>query len=216
MNKSYIHWGNFFVILLWICVFLCALDIFFLRPAVVQKEQQNMGKQITTWIQRRPHSEYELPSALALTIPQSNMETISNENEEESELPEPLPSNPNENKFRFLSLLLALLGAPLFSIIGTMSIFLSPSTTSIFVDVVDKLTSHSLFIPLPLFTFAGYVLSESKAPTRIVRFSKALLGWMPGGTVFIAVLSCAFFTAFTGASGVTIVALGGLLYPMLK
>ncbi|HPY75485.1 MAG: TRAP transporter large permease subunit [Planctomycetes bacterium] len=216
MNKSYIHWGNFFVILLWICVFLCALDIFFLRPAVVQKEQQNMGKQITTWIQRRPHSEYELPSALALTIPQSNIETISNENEEKSELPEPLPSNPNENKFRFLSLLLALLGAPLFSIIGTMSIFLSPSTTSIFVDVVDKLTSHSLFIPLPLFTFAGYVLSESKAPTRIVRFSKALLGWMPGGTVFIAVLSCAFFTAFTGASGVTIVALGGLLYPMLK
>ena len=88
---------------------------------------------------------------MALTIPQSNIETISNENEEKSELPEPLPSNPNENKFRFLSLLLALLGAPLFSIIGTMSIFLSPSTTSIFVDVVDKLTSHSLFIPLPLF-----------------------------------------------------------------
>jgi C4-dicarboxylate transporter DctM subunit len=67
-----------------------------------------------------------------------------------------------------------------------------------------------------LFTFAGYLLSETGAPSRLVRVTHALLGWMHGGLAIVALLVCALFTAFTGASGVTIVAMGALLYPALK
>jgi tripartite ATP-independent transporter DctM subunit len=67
-----------------------------------------------------------------------------------------------------------------------------------------------------LFTFAGYVLSESNAPQRLVRLTGAMLGWMPGGLAIVSLAACAFFTAFTGASGVTIIALGAILYPALK
>jgi len=66
-----------------------------------------------------------------------------------------------------------------------------------------------------LFTFAGFILAESRASVRIVSFSRAILGWLPGGFAIVALAACAFFTAFTGASGVTIIALGGLLYPAL-
>ena len=69
---------------------------------------------------------------------------------------------------------------------------------------------------IPLFTFAGYLLSESNAPQRLVRLTDAMLGWMPGGLAMVALAACAFFTAFTGASGVTIIALGAILYPALK
>jgi tripartite ATP-independent transporter DctM subunit len=69
---------------------------------------------------------------------------------------------------------------------------------------------------IPLFTFAGYLLSESNAPGRLVRMTSALLGWMPGGLAIVCLSACAFFTAFTGASGVTIIALGAILYPALK
>jgi len=69
---------------------------------------------------------------------------------------------------------------------------------------------------IPLFTFAGYLLSESDAPKRLVRLTNALLGWMPGGLALVCLSACAFFTAFTGASGVTIIALGAILYPALK
>ena len=69
---------------------------------------------------------------------------------------------------------------------------------------------------IPLFTFAGYLLSESNAPSRLVRLTSALLGWMPGGLAIVCLSACAFFTAFTGASGVTIIALGAILYPALK
>ncbi len=64
-------------------------------------------------------------------------------------------------------------------------------------------------------TFAGYLLAESKAPKRLVELAQALFGWMPAGLAIVALFTCALFTAFTGASGVTIVALGGLLYPIL-
>ena len=70
-------------------------------------------------------------------------------------------------------------------------------------------------LAIPLFTFAGYVLSESNAPARLVRLTRALLGWMPGGLAMMSLAACALFTAFTGASGVTIVAIGALLYPAL-
>jgi tripartite ATP-independent transporter DctM subunit len=69
---------------------------------------------------------------------------------------------------------------------------------------------------IPLFTFAGYLLSESNAPKRLVRLTGAMLGWMPGGLAIVCLAACAFFTAFTGASGVTIIALGAILYPALK
>lgn len=71
-------------------------------------------------------------------------------------------------------------------------------------------------IAIPLFTLAGYLLGESQAPKRLVRLSNALLGWLPGGLAVVALVTCAFFTAFTGASGMTIVAIGALLYPTLR
>ena len=123
---------------------------------------------------------------------------------------------PGQGQFQIFAGLLALLGAPLFAVIGAISLFLTTHLPSLFVNILDKLVaSSSLFVTLPLFTFAGFLLSESKAPQRLVAFSQALLGWLPGGTALIAVVTCAFFTAFTGASGVTIIAVGGLLYPLL-
>ena len=68
---------------------------------------------------------------------------------------------------------------------------------------------------IPLFTLAGYILAESKASERLVVLFRALFGWIPGGTPIVLVLLCGFFTALTGGSGVTILALGGLLMPVL-
>ncbi len=78
-----------------------------------------------------------------------------------------------------------------------------------------RLTESSVLMALPMFAFAGFLLSESKTADRLVRLSKASLGWMPGGMSLIALLTCAFFTMLTGGSGVTIVALGALLLPAL-
>ena len=73
------------------------------------------------------------------------------------------------------------------------------------------------FLPtIPLFTLAGYILAESGAPNRLVNLFRALFGWVPGGIAVVAVVVCAFFTSFTGGSGVTILAMGGLLFPMLR
>ncbi len=69
---------------------------------------------------------------------------------------------------------------------------------------------------IPLFTLAGYILAESNASTRIVNLFRVLFGWIPGGTPIVIVLLCGFFTALTGGSGVTILALGGILYPLLR
>jgi len=79
-----------------------------------------------------------------------------------------------------------------------------------------RIAETPVLLAIPLFTFAGYLLGESRAPDRLVRLTKSLLGWLPGGLAIVALFSCAFFTAFTGASGVTIIALGALLYPALK
>ena len=68
---------------------------------------------------------------------------------------------------------------------------------------------------IPLFIYAGYLLAEAKTADRLVRFANALLGWAPGGLAIVTIGTCALFTVFTGASGVTIVALGGLLLPAL-
>jgi tripartite ATP-independent transporter DctM subunit len=68
---------------------------------------------------------------------------------------------------------------------------------------------------IPLFTLAGFILAEGGTPQRLVELFRALFGWMPGGVAIVTIVVCAFFTSFTGGSGVTILAMGGLLYPML-
>jgi C4-dicarboxylate transporter DctM subunit len=78
-----------------------------------------------------------------------------------------------------------------------------------------KIAENPIFITIPLFTFAGYMMAESKTSTRLINLSRAFLGWMPGSLAIVALFSCSFFTVFTGASGVTIIALGGLLFPSL-
>jgi tripartite ATP-independent transporter DctM subunit len=116
-------------------------------------------------------------------------------------------------------LLLALLGAPLFVVIAT-SAMLGFSASGISLSVVPieifGIAEMPILLAIPLFTFAGYVLSESQAPIRLVRLTSALLGWVPGGLAIVSIAACAFFTAFTGASGVTIIALGAVLYPALR
>ncbi|MCP4723713.1 MAG: TRAP transporter large permease subunit [bacterium] len=115
-------------------------------------------------------------------------------------------------------ILFALFGAPLFLIFGSLTVIfylLSDLPLSgMFVELY-QMASIPTLLAIPLFTFAGYLLAKSKTPQRIIDLSTALLGWLPGGLAIIALFACAFFTAFTGASGVTIIALGGLLYPML-
>lgn len=116
-------------------------------------------------------------------------------------------------------LLLAVLGAPLFAIIATSAMlgFQRDDTDLMNMALeIQSIADLPFLAAIPLFTFAGYVLSESDAPKRLVRLTGAMLGWLPGGLALVALVACAFFTAFTGASGVTIIALGAILYPALK
>ena len=114
---------------------------------------------------------------------------------------------------------LVLLGAPLFAVIAA-SAMLGFHRSGIDLSVVAieffGISEMPILVAIPLFTFAGFVLSESGSARRLVRLSNALLGWLPGGLAIISLAACALFTAFTGASGVTIVALGALLYPALS
>ena len=116
-------------------------------------------------------------------------------------------------------LLLAVFGAPLFAVIaaGAMLGYVKEEIDlmAIIIEVIG-ISSLPFLSAIPLFTFAGYLLSESNAPKRLVRVTRAMLGWMPGGLALVCLAACAFFTAFTGASGVTIIALGAILYPALK
>lgn len=120
--------------------------------------------------------------------------------------------------FIIIILLLAFLGAPLFTIISAIGLYAFTSadidTSALIIDLY-KIADTPTLLAVPLFTFAGYLLAESKAPKRLVDLAQALFGWMPAGLAIVALVTCALFTAFTGASGVTIVALGGLLYPIL-
>jgi tripartite ATP-independent transporter DctM subunit len=116
-------------------------------------------------------------------------------------------------------LLAALAGAPLFAVIGASALvgfWLAGIDPQAALIEVYRLTDMPVLVAIPLFTLAGYVLGESRAPQRLVRLSDALLGWLPGGLAVVALITCALFTAFTGASGITIVALGALLYPALQ
>lgn len=114
---------------------------------------------------------------------------------------------------------LTLLGLPLFLAIGSGSIlgYLAGAQNLklFFASYYLSVSSTPIYIAIPLFTLAGYLMAESGAPGRLLRFSRAAVGWLPGGMAMVAIVACAGFTAFTGASGVTIVALGGLLLPAL-
>ncbi len=112
----------------------------------------------------------------------------------------------------------ALLGAPLFVVLSGLamaSFILADTGIVVLSEEHYKLATNPHLITIPMFTFAGFLMAESQAAVRLVKVCRAWFGWMPGGMAIIVVISCAFFTTFTGASGVTIIALGGLLYPML-
>jgi tripartite ATP-independent transporter DctM subunit len=118
-----------------------------------------------------------------------------------------------------LILLLALLGTPFFALIAAIAMIgLSRAGEDLTIVGSEfyRLTEMPVLVAIPLFTVAGYLLGESKAPQRLVRLTDALFGWLPGGLAVVALISCALFTAFTGATGVTIVALGAVLYPALR
>ena len=118
-----------------------------------------------------------------------------------------------------LLILLALLGAPLFAVIAASAMWgFSKEGIDLQAVAIEfyGIAEMPILLAIPLFTFAGYLLSESGAPGRLVRLTQALLGWMPAGLAIVSLAACAFFTAFTGASGVTIIALGALLFPALQ
>lgn len=115
-------------------------------------------------------------------------------------------------------LIFALLGAPLFVVIAASAMsgfYREGIDLSVVVIEFFGLAETPVLVAIPLFTFAGFLLSEGQAASRLVRLSEALLGWLPGGLAMISICVCALFTAFTGASGVTIIALGALLVPAL-
>jgi C4-dicarboxylate transporter, DctM subunit len=112
-----------------------------------------------------------------------------------------------------------LLGAPVFAGTAALALLLfagqGQPPTAVSAEIY-RLVSSPTLPAIPLLTACGYVLAESQAPSRLLRFFRALLGWMPGGLALIAIAVCTLFTSFTGGSGLTVVALGGLIYPMLR
>jgi C4-dicarboxylate transporter, DctM subunit len=116
-------------------------------------------------------------------------------------------------------LLAAVVGAPVFVAMGGVALVLffkdAVPVSAVTADIYRLMVSPTL-PAVPLLTACGYVLAESRASLRLVRFFRALFGWMPGGVAVLVAAVCALFTTFTGGSGVTIMALGGLLYPILR
>ena len=113
----------------------------------------------------------------------------------------------------------ALLGAPVFVAMGGLALvlfFRDLTPVSAVPAEVYRLMYSPTLPAIPLLTACGYVLAESRASARLVRFFRALFGWMPGGIAVMVAAVCALFTTFTGGSGVTIIALGGLVYPILR
>lgn len=108
----------------------------------------------------------------------------------------------------------AVAGTPIFIVLGGMALLLffnAGGSTAVIANEAYTMLTGPLIPTIPLFTLAGFILSESRAGERLVRLFQACVGWLPGGLAIMATLICAFFTTFTGASGVTILALGGLL-----
>jgi C4-dicarboxylate transporter DctM subunit len=120
---------------------------------------------------------------------------------------------------------LALLGTPLFAIMGgasELAWFLHPDAHYHHLRFIaprvldDHFAGSPILVTIPLFTFVGYVLAEARTAQRLVRASTSLFGWMPGGLAIVCIVASAIFTLFTGGSGVTIIAIGGLLFPALR
>jgi C4-dicarboxylate transporter DctM subunit len=112
----------------------------------------------------------------------------------------------------------AILGMPIYALIGGAAVILflvqGDSPANAIIGSYDQLTSTDL-PAIPLFTLAGFLLAEGQASDRLLRLFRAYFGWAPGGTAVVTAILCAFFTLLTGGSGVTILALGGLLLPAL-
>ncbi|PKL90572.1 MAG: C4-dicarboxylate ABC transporter [Candidatus Goldiibacteriota bacterium HGW-Goldbacteria-1] len=116
------------------------------------------------------------------------------------------------------AVLLAIVGMPLFLVFAGLAVALfimAGIDTSAVIIEISRMAASPVLIAIPLFTFAGYLLAESGTPKRLIKLTRALVGSIKGGTAIVALFVCAFFTSFSGASGVTIIALGGILYPML-
>lgn len=121
--------------------------------------------------------------------------------------------------FLILILLLMFFGTPLFVVISGFALlllFFGGIDSSAIIIEMYRMATTPILVAIPLFAFAGYLLSESKAPQRVFRLSDAILGWVPGGLSIIALMICSIFTALTGATGLTIIALGGILLPAMS
>src|SRR5262244_259087 len=119
-----------------------------------------------------------------------------------------------------LAVVMAVLGAPLFAIlavVGVGGLLTSGTPLPGAIDNVYRLAGAEAvsLSTIPLFTFAGYLMAQAKTAQRLLRMAEAVMGWIPGGLALVTLWICAFFTTFTGASGVTIVAVGGLILPAL-
>jgi C4-dicarboxylate transporter DctM subunit len=117
-----------------------------------------------------------------------------------------------------LAIFFLLIGIPIFVVICGLTLYLFFSSgidLSAIIIEMHRMATTPVLVAIPLFTFAGYLLSESGASRRLIRLSNALLGWLPGGLSVIALITCAVFTALTGATGLTIIALGGILLPAM-
>ena len=116
------------------------------------------------------------------------------------------------------ALLLMLIGVPIFAVICGLALYLFYAggiDLSAIIIEMHRMATTPVLVAIPLFTFSGFLLSESGAPRRLIRLSNAILGWLPGGIAVIALISCAIFTALTGATGLTIIAIGGILLPAM-
>src|SRR5688572_24164386 len=120
-----------------------------------------------------------------------------------------------------LFVVIALIGTPLFLVFGSAAMYFfgaepGGSITSVAIDVFsEKFADSPTLVTIPLFTIAGYLMAEGGTPKRLIELSRAVLGWLPGGLAVVCLCTSAFFTTFTGGSGITIVAIGGLLMPAL-
>ncbi len=110
------------------------------------------------------------------------------------------------------------LGMPIYAVIGGAALLFfwhEGTPISAVPGETYRLSTEAMLPAIPLFTIAGYVLAEGGASKRLLRLFSALVGWLPGGLAIVTTLVLAFFTPLTGASGITILAMGGVLLPML-
>jgi C4-dicarboxylate transporter DctM subunit len=123
-------------------------------------------------------------------------------------------------------LLLAALGEPLFVTIGIVTLLLFNvvaagagsvvDTSTPVILAISELTKSEVLISIPLFTLAGTIMTRGGISPRLIAVARALTGWLPGGLAMSCVVACTFFAAISGSSSVTIIAIGGMLYPALK